>query len=458
VSRWGRFQDVDEAAHYEFVCRQAGIHIEYCAEQFDNDGNPMGALLKSMKRIMAAEFSRELSVKTFIGQRRIASMGFRPGAAAGFGLRRLIVDKNGKTRAVLQRGQQKIIATDRTLLVPGPSAEVAAVRFMFKACAAGKSYQQIADALNRRYANLDRGKTWTVWAVAHILKNEKYAGNLIWNKGSHKLGVKKVANPKSEWIRVEGAFKPIVSREQFEEARRAVRERMNGTPEHVLLRGLQRLFDEKGRLTKEMMRADKRIPGPHAYERCFGNILEAYRRVGFQPRLTYGADLDKELTNLNQRHVADVAEKLRKEGRHISILRGGRRFEVDGICTIQFMVIRSYQRKSGNHHWQLIPRAKPMVDVIVAARMDYDNQHFRDYLLLPRPEVRGVSVRIIEGDSHPLEIYRSQSLEPLYTLIDAKKVGDMSLQDRILEAIRETNERAQLAKQTFELIGQQEHS
>src|SRR4051812_21250377 len=25
VSRWGRFQDCDEAAHYEFICKQAGV-------------------------------------------------------------------------------------------------------------------------------------------------------------------------------------------------------------------------------------------------------------------------------------------------------------------------------------------------------------------------------------------------------------------------------------------------
>ena len=30
VSRWGRFQDTDESAHYEFICRQAGVKIEYC--------------------------------------------------------------------------------------------------------------------------------------------------------------------------------------------------------------------------------------------------------------------------------------------------------------------------------------------------------------------------------------------------------------------------------------------
>src|SRR4051812_29793213 len=27
VSRWGRFQDTDEAAHYEFLCRQAGVGV-----------------------------------------------------------------------------------------------------------------------------------------------------------------------------------------------------------------------------------------------------------------------------------------------------------------------------------------------------------------------------------------------------------------------------------------------
>ena len=38
VSRWGRFQDVDESAHYEYLCRRAGINVVYCAEQFENDG------------------------------------------------------------------------------------------------------------------------------------------------------------------------------------------------------------------------------------------------------------------------------------------------------------------------------------------------------------------------------------------------------------------------------------
>ncbi|NOX41671.1 MAG: recombinase family protein [Alphaproteobacteria bacterium] len=61
VSRWGRFLDMDEAAYYENVCRGAGIQVAYCAEPLENDGPPISTVLKSVKRAMAAEYSRELS-------------------------------------------------------------------------------------------------------------------------------------------------------------------------------------------------------------------------------------------------------------------------------------------------------------------------------------------------------------------------------------------------------------
>jgi len=47
VSRWGRFQDSDEAAHYEFLCRSAGIAVHYCAETFPNDGTLLSSLSKA---------------------------------------------------------------------------------------------------------------------------------------------------------------------------------------------------------------------------------------------------------------------------------------------------------------------------------------------------------------------------------------------------------------------------
>src|ERR1700694_1568882 len=50
VSRWGRFQDADESAYYEYRCRRAGIAVHYCVEPFSNDGSPPATLLKAIRR------------------------------------------------------------------------------------------------------------------------------------------------------------------------------------------------------------------------------------------------------------------------------------------------------------------------------------------------------------------------------------------------------------------------
>jgi len=75
VSRWGRFQDSDEAAHYEFICRQAGVPIHYCGETFQNDGMMPSAIMKTLKRVTAAEFSRELSEKVTLAMTRMVKDG-----------------------------------------------------------------------------------------------------------------------------------------------------------------------------------------------------------------------------------------------------------------------------------------------------------------------------------------------------------------------------------------------
>lgn len=84
VSRWGRFQDPDEAASYELRCRRAGVQVHYCAEQFENDGSIGSSIIKTVKRAMAGEYSRELSVKVFAGQANLIRLGYRQGGPAGY--------------------------------------------------------------------------------------------------------------------------------------------------------------------------------------------------------------------------------------------------------------------------------------------------------------------------------------------------------------------------------------
>jgi DNA invertase Pin-like site-specific DNA recombinase len=132
VSRWGRFQDVDEAAHYEFLCKAAGNPVHYCAETFSNDGSMPSLIMKALKRTMAGEYSRELGVKVLAGLRRLAKQGFKSGGSPGYGLRRMLVSPNGIPKQALAPGERKSIATDRVVSVLGPTHEVQCVRDIYR--------------------------------------------------------------------------------------------------------------------------------------------------------------------------------------------------------------------------------------------------------------------------------------------------------------------------------------
>ncbi len=173
VSRWGRFQDTDESAYYEFLCRRAGVRIIYCAEMFLDDSSPMTAVLKSIKRAMAAEYSRELSRKVSVGQRRLVAEGFSQGGVPQIGLRRLLVDQDGRSKGVLKRMEYKSHATDRIILVPGPKKEIDFVNRLFRMCADdGLGPSQIARILNKERRPGPMGGPWYQGAVAAMLSNE----------------------------------------------------------------------------------------------------------------------------------------------------------------------------------------------------------------------------------------------------------------------------------------------
>jgi len=67
ISRWGRFQDADESAYYEYICKRAGVTVHYCAEQFENDGSPVSTIVKGVKRAMAGEYSVSSPQRFFKG-------------------------------------------------------------------------------------------------------------------------------------------------------------------------------------------------------------------------------------------------------------------------------------------------------------------------------------------------------------------------------------------------------
>lgn len=202
VSRWGRFQDADESAYYEYLCKRAGIAVHYCAEQFENDGGPTSTIIKSVKRAMAGEYSRELSTKVFQGQCRLIELGYRQGGPAGFGLRRMLIDQAGQKKSQLVRGEQKSLQTDRVILVLGPDEEQEIVRSMYRMFVQeGKRESEIADVLNSQEIRTDLGRAWNRGTVRQVLTNQKYVGNNIYNRTSFKLKRRRVKNGPDMWVK-----------------------------------------------------------------------------------------------------------------------------------------------------------------------------------------------------------------------------------------------------------------
>ena len=61
---------------------------------------------------MAAEYSRELSVKVHAGACRYTSMGFQLGGLVPYGLQRMLVDEKLQPKGILKRA---IASTSRTI-------------------------------------------------------------------------------------------------------------------------------------------------------------------------------------------------------------------------------------------------------------------------------------------------------------------------------------------------------
>ena len=189
------------------------ISVQYCAEQFENDGSPVSTIVKGVKRAMAGEYSRELSVKVFTGQCRLIELGYRQGGPPGYGLRRRLIDQTGVAKAELARGEHKSIQTDRVVLIPGPPDEIEIVRWIYRSFVKeGRLEREIANSLNQRGITTDLGRAWTRGTVHQVLINEKYIGNNVWNRASFKLKRKRVHNSPDMWIRSENAFDAIVDK------------------------------------------------------------------------------------------------------------------------------------------------------------------------------------------------------------------------------------------------------
>lgn len=412
VSRWGRFQDADESAYYEYICRRAKIEVHYCAEQFENDGSPISTIVKGVKRAMAGEYSRELSAKVFIGQCRLIELGFRQGGSPGYGLRRMLRDVNGERKGLLNRGEQKSIQTDRVILVPGPLDEIEIVRWMYRIFTDdGIAESKIAGMLNERRIPTDLGRAWTRATVHQLLTNEKYVGNNVYNKVSFKLKKKRVVNPPEMWIRGDKVFEPVVSPELFYRARNIILERCRTYTNDELLDQLRHLLQQAGHLSGLLIDGTDDMPSSSMYRHRFGSLIRAYQLIGYTPERDYQfIETNRQLRQMHPRIVADVIARLRERGSSVTSDPDTDLLAVNDEFTASLVIARCRQKPSGAFRWLIRVDAGLEPDITVAVRMDAENREALDYYLLPSLDLTFEKLLLAEDNPVSLETYRFDTL------------------------------------------------
>lgn len=282
VSRWGRFQDTDESAHYEFLCRSAGVPVHYCAEPFKNSTSSPAVVMKTLKRVMAAEYSRELSKRLILTKKILTERGFRVGGAAGYGLRRMLLSADGARKRLLAHGEVKDIQAGRIILVPGPADEVKTVQEIYRLRVSNhKSADAIAGYLNRK--GIDHpGIPWDGSHVREILRNPKYVGWAAWRRTTGPLGTRRVKVPPARWIAKAGAFEGIVSQETYEKAQRILQDSTFHKSNDQLLAGLRALLLREGRISEHLIDQSPDLPVSATYIKRFGGIRQAYALIGYK--------------------------------------------------------------------------------------------------------------------------------------------------------------------------------
>jgi DNA invertase Pin-like site-specific DNA recombinase/DNA-binding winged helix-turn-helix (wHTH) protein len=390
VSRWGRFQDVDEAAHYEFLCKSAGIPVRYCAEQFENDGSMSSSMMKALKRTMAAEYSRELGIKTSAGQRRLALLGFRVGGMSGYGLRRMMVSPDGRRRLILKDGERKAIQTDRTILVPGPKRECDCVRTIFAlAVNLRMTPREIAKELEIRHMFSSNGKPWDHSSVYRILTNDKYAGCNTYGKTTQELCSRSRMVERRFWTTNPKAFVPIVSRETFDRVQKLIKRR-GAHPDRsdaYFIQGMKKVLAREGRLTKRIL--EEKFTFSHEYYKRFGSVKKAYDLAGFLPRpaTVKLINTQSQVRLLRNELYIRLKQLFPQRLRFISL--PGQQFrqivEIDGQLRVSSYLCRAVNNTSaGKPGWLL--RVRPMekdLPVLICTLDQSHSQLLNFYIFLP---------------------------------------------------------------------------
>ncbi|CZW01748.1 recombinase family protein [Enterobacter hormaechei] len=428
VSRFGRFQNSDEAAYYSFLFERNGVDLIYCSEPIPTKDFPLeSSVILNIKRSSAAYHSRNLSEKVFIGQVNLIKLGYHQGGMAGYGLRRLLVDENGIAKEILGFRKRKSIQTDRVILIPGPKNEIKIVNSIYDLFIDDNMPEFIiAERLNEQNIPAENGTLWTRAKIHQILTNEKYIGNNIYNKTSSKLKSRLVKNPKNEWVRCDEAYKPIISKKKYNKAQEIIQLRSVHLTNDELLEKLKQKLESNGKLSGFIIDEDDTGPSSSVYRTRFGGLLRAYTLIGYKPEHDYSyIQINEALRSFYSGIIEDFKGEILKSNCYIDEYKYAPMLYINDELLISVLITKCTPMKSGKLRWKVRFDNSQKADITIVIRMDSQNISPLDFYIIPKIENEYSKMCMTETNNIRLDLYRFDNLDKLLQIITRMKVREL---------------------------------
>lgn len=384
VSRWGRFKQVDESAYWDFHCSLHGVTVVYTNELFKGVDSPMLALFKTMKRAMAAEYSRELGVKVRAGQDRAIDLGFQMGTLPSIGLRRTAVAKEPGRSRLLESGERKGHQSDHIKWVHGPENEIALVRRIFHLYGHTSLHMPaIARLLNSEGYTTRDGLAFTEPMIRAILDSEAFIGNFVWSRNggsSHR--------PRTEtdplFRRQLGAIAPIIDRETWDrvQTKRFWKKGVFRSKPQLLGELRATLLQNPGVTVTELPSLGAGTKA--AYTKMFGSVQEAFRLAGRDYTAAKARKVQRQLRGwrVTRALVHDLEELLSASGLRWSRPKRQHMFILEGGVRLRVQLMWKLLHHGGPQWWLSKHLWNGRCDYFLIARMNQD-ETAQDFLLLP---------------------------------------------------------------------------
>ena len=428
VSRFGRFQNSDEAAYYSFLFERNGVDLIYCSEPIPTKDFPLeSSVILNIKRSSAAYHSRNLSEKVFIGQANLIKLGYHQGGMAGYGLRRLLVDENGIAKEILGFRKRKSIQTDRVILIPGPKNEIKIVNSIYDLFIDDNMPEFIiAERLNEQNIPAENGTLWTRAKIHQILTNEKYIGNNIYNKTSSKLKSRLVKNPKNEWVRCDKAYKPIISKKKYNKAQEIIQLRSVHLTNEELLEKLKQKLESNGKLSGFIIDEDDTGPSSSVYRTRFGGLLRAYTLIGYKPEHDYSyIQINEALRSFYSGIIEDFKGEILKSNCYIDEYKYAPMLYINDEFLISVLITKCTHMKSGKLRWKVRFDNSQKADITIVIRMNSQNISPLDFYIIPKIENEYSKMWMTETNNIRLDLYRFDNLDKLLQIITRMKVREL---------------------------------